>query len=136
MALYDVISGPSGQARDWERFRSLFREGARIIIASSSADGSIEAGREWGIEEFVEAADEYYRKSGFWEREIACRMEIFGNVAHLFSTYESRVESDESEPVSRGINSIQMIRSGDRWTIVSLLFDVERPENPIPGRYL
>lgn len=135
-ALYDVISGPAGEARNWERFRSLFHEGARIKIASSSADGSIEAGREWSVEEFAEAADEYYRKSGFWEREIASRMEIFGNIAHLFSTYESRLESEASEPVSRGINSIQMVRSNERWMIVSLIFDVERPDNPIPGRYL
>lgn len=106
------------------------------MIASSSVDGSIEAGREWSIEEFAEAADEYYRKSGFWEREIACRIEVFGNIAHQFSTYESRFEREESEPVSRGINSIQMIRSANRWLIVNLVFDIERPDTSIPGRYL
>ena len=133
--LYEVISGAAGEARDWNRFRSLFHEGARIVIASSP-DGSIEAGKEWSVEEFAEAADEYYRRNGFWEREIACRMELFGNIAHSFSTYESRVESEESEPVSRGINSIQMIRIADRWTIVTIIFDAEGPEKPIPGKYL
>src|SRR5215216_1186711 len=30
-ALYDVISGPAGKKRDWDRFRSLFAPGARLI---------------------------------------------------------------------------------------------------------
>lgn len=135
-ALYDVISGAAGEARDWDRFRSLFHEGARIVVASASADGSFEAGKEWSIEEFVEAADDYYRRNGFWEREIACRTEHFGNIAHSFSTYESRVGSEESDPVARGINSVQMIWLAERWTIINLIFDVECPEKPIPGKYL
>jgi hypothetical protein len=135
-ALYEVISGPASEERDWERFRSLFFRDARIIIGSSSPDGSIEAGKEWGVEEFVEAAGAHYRENGFWERELASRTEHFGNIAHVFSTYESCRGSEDSDPIGRGINSFQLIRDHDRWLVVSILFDVERPDRQIPEKYL
>jgi hypothetical protein len=135
-ALYDVISGPANEERDWSRFRSLFFGGARIIIASGSPDGRIESGKEWSVDGFVEAAEEYYRQNGFWEREITGKIEQFGNIAHSFSTYESRVGSEESDPIGRGINSIQLIRQANRWWVIAIVFDVERPDRLIPKKYL
>jgi len=34
-AVYDVISGPAGKQRDWDRMRSLFLPGARLISTSA-----------------------------------------------------------------------------------------------------
>ncbi len=42
-ALYDVISGPAGQARDWDRFRSLFHPSARLIPAGKNRQGVVAA---------------------------------------------------------------------------------------------
>ena len=134
-ALYDVISGPAGQDRDWSRFRSLFTDGARLIVGAPGADGRVPA-RNMTVEEYVRSADAFLKRDGFWEREIARRIERYGNVAHVFSTYESRVKTAESAPFSRGINSIQLVTNGQRWWVVTIFWDFERPGNPIPAEYL
>lgn len=85
---------------------------------------------------FIDAARDFYRESAFYEREIARRVERFGNIAHVFSTYESRVGSEDSDPVARGINSVQVVLSRDRWWIAHLVWDVASPGNPIPPEYL
>jgi hypothetical protein len=134
-ALYDVISGPAGQGRDWQRFRSLFAPGARLIVGAPTPDGRVPS-RTMTVEQYVVSADPFLKRDGFWETEIARRMERYGNVAHVFSTYESRVKSAESPPFSRGINSIQLVTNGERWWVVTIFWDFERPGNPIPAEYL
>ena len=134
-ALYEVISGPAGQNRDWNRFRSLFTTGARLIVAAPSREGRVPS-RSMSVEDYVTGADAMLKRDGFWEREIANRVERYGNVAHVFSTYESRRTSPDSAPFSRGINSIQLITNGERWWVATILWDFERPGNPIPPQYL
>lgn len=134
-ALYDVISGAAGQDRDWDRFRSLFTSGARLIVAAPAQNGRVPS-RNMTVEEYVSSADPFLKRDGFWERQIAHRVERYGNVAHVFSTYESRVNSADSPPFSRGINSIQLVTNGERWWVVTILWDFERPGNPIPREYL
>jgi hypothetical protein len=133
-ALYDVISGPAGQARDWARFRNLFAPGARLIPAAPRADGSAPA--VLSPDDYVQRTSEAFLKSGFFEREIARRAEEFGTVAHVFSTYESRRARDEAKPFARGINSIQLMKQAGRWWIVTVMWDQERADNPIPAKYL
>jgi hypothetical protein len=134
-ALYDVISGAAGQDRDWNRFRSLFASGARLIVAAPSQDGRVPS-RNMTVEEYVSSADPFLKRDGFWEREIARRVERYGNVAHVFSTYESSVNRADAPPFSRGINSIQLATNGERWWVVTIFWDFERPGNPIPQQYL
>lgn len=135
-ALYDLISGPADFTRDWTAVRELFHEGARLIVAFTHGDGRTEL-KEWTPESFArEAADDYRARGGMWERELASVVERFGGIAHVWSSYESRQGSPESEPVARGINSVQLIRRDARWWITSLAFDVEQPYNTIPPRYL
>lgn len=134
-ALYDVISGPPGQDRDWDRFRSLFAEQARLIVAAPSREGRVPS-RTMTVEGYVSSADAFLKRDGFWEREIARQTERYGNVTHAFSTYESRVKTADSPPFSRGINSIQLVTDGERWWVVTILWDFERPGNPIPAEYL
>lgn len=135
-AVYDVISGPAEEdrPRDWDRLRSLFLPGARFVLTRWLAPDVEEREelRSWDVEGFIEAARAFYRRSAFFERETARRVERFGAVAHVFSAYESRVGSDESEPVSRGVNSVQAVRHGERWWIAHLVWDVESPSNPMP----
>lgn len=134
-ALYDVISGPPGQDRDWNRFRSLFTADARLIVAAPSREGHVPS-RSMTVEQYTVSADPFLKRDGFWEREIARRTERYGNVTHVFSTYESRVKTADSPPFSRGINSIQLVTNGERWWVVTILWDFERPGNPIPSEYL
>lgn len=134
-ALYDVISGPAGQARDWDRMRSLFVPGARLIPAVAAPDGGASA-RVLDVEGYIGRSRQTLERNGFFEREIARRTERFGNIAHLFSTYESRHAAADPAPFARGINSIQLLKDGDRWWVVTVFWDAERPGLVIPSEYL
>jgi TonB-dependent SusC/RagA subfamily outer membrane receptor len=134
-ALYDVISGPAGQKRDWDRFRSLFVPGARLIPTGVGPDRQARI-RTMTPDEYATRAGAQLEQNGFFEREIARTGETFGSVAHAFSTYESRHAASDEKPFARGINSIQLFNDGTRWWIVSVYWDSERPTNPIPQKYL
>jgi len=135
-ALYDSISGPAELQRDLARFRSLFAEGARLIPVRPAEDGSGATAQVLDVDEFFRIASENFKVAGFFEREIARRTETFGCVTHLFSTYESRRSEQDAEPFARGVNSIQLLRDGARYRVVTIFWDFERPDNPIPPEYL
>jgi len=131
--LYALISGPAEEERDWDAFRELFHPGARLIVAFTHPDGGTET-REWTPWAFARhAADDYRNHGGFWERETCSIVERFGGVAHVWSIFESRRGSEESEPFGRGINSIQLLRCEGRWWISNLVWDLEQPHNRIPS---
>lgn len=139
-AAYDVISGPSGKERNWDRERSLFIPGARLI-PTSKEPGSVERDQDsflqgLDVEGYIERVTPYFAKNGFYEKEIARRTEQFGNIAHVWSTYESRHHIDDPEPFMRGINSIQLLYESNRWWIVTIYWQHESAEFPIPERYL
>ena len=131
-ALYDVISGPPGE-RDWSRFRSLFMSNARLTSAEKSPDGAVRV-RPNSVEDYVRLGGEYFLKNGFFEKPIVSRVQIFGNVAQVFSSYESRHAPGET-PFARGINSFQLAFDGKRWWVVNILWDEERPDNPLPKEF-
>lgn len=135
-ALYDVISGPAGAKRDWDRFRSLFVLNARLIPTRPTPTGGAST-TVWSADDYAATAGASLEKSGFFEREIARKTESYGNIMHAFSTYESRRTGDPAEkPFARGINSIQLLKDGNRWWVVSIFWDAERPGNEIPAQYL
>jgi hypothetical protein len=133
-ALYDVISGPAG-TRNWDRFRSLFIPGARLIPTSLSKTGEATP-RVLTVEEYIQRAGAFFEKEGFYERQVSFRVERFGNIAHVFSTYESRHAKDDAKPFVRGINSIQMVNDGKRWWVVTIFWQGEDEKNPLPAEYL
>jgi len=133
-ALYDVISGPAGQKRDWDRMRSLFVPGARLIPTASREAGAEARVRD--VEAYIAGATATLERNGFFEREIFRKTDVFGNIAHVFSTYESRRTAADPAPFARGINSIQLLKDGDRWWVVTVFWDSERPQNPLPAQYL
>ena len=134
-ALYDVISGPARQKRDWDRFRGLFAPGARLIPAVRLPDGTRTI-RVSTPDDYAAQVDPFFLRDGFFEREISRRMEEFGAIAHVFSTYDSKRAPSDSVPFARGINSIQLMNDGTRWWVVTIFWDSERPDNPLPAKYL
>jgi hypothetical protein len=134
-ALYDVISGPAGKKRDWDRMRSLFVQGGRLIPTGKRASGEV-GSRMMDVEGYIAGSAKFIEENGFFEREIARRTENFGNIAHVFSTYESRHKADDAKPFARGINSIQLMNDGKRWWIVTVFWQGEGPDNPLPQKYL
>lgn len=135
-AVYDVISGPEGGPRDWDRFRSLFVPDARLIPVVVGPEGGTTV-RVLGVDDYVRLADRAMAADGFFEREISRKVERFGKLAHVFSTYESRRDEADPEPFARGINGFQLLDTGDGgWRVVTIYWDAERPDAPIPDTYL
>ena len=131
-ATYDTISGEAG-TRDWARFRSLFADGARLIAIGVTAEGATP--RVMTVDDYARQAGASFEKNAFYEREISRRVEAFGNIAHVFSTYESRRAPGE-KPFARGINSFQLVKDGKGWKVMTILWDAEREGNRIPEKYL
>jgi hypothetical protein len=128
-AVYDVISGPPGAKRDWNRMRSLFTSNARLMPLAPAGL------RSGSIEDYISSSGPMLERDGFFEQEIARRVEQYGDIAHVFSTYHAHRTADG--PVFlRGINSFQLVRHGGRWWVVSIMWQAETPANPIPAKYL
>jgi hypothetical protein len=136
-AAYEVISGPAGQPRDWERERSLFWPGARMIPTAMQAGDNVSkpAPQFLDNEAYIARVEPFFREHGFYETEIARRTEQFGQIAHAWSTYESRHSPEDREPFMRGINSFQLFHDGDRWWIVNIYWQHETAAHPIPEKY-
>jgi hypothetical protein len=134
-AVYDVISGPVGQKRDWNRFRSLFIPGARLIPAGPKREGAGYAARVLNVEEYVARVQNPFNQQGFYETEAARTVEQWGNIAQVFSTYESR-HAPGDLPFQRGINSFQLLNDGQRWWVVTIYWQGETKDVPIPPEFL
>ena len=87
------------------------------------------------VDGFIARVEPYFAEHGFYEKEIARRIEQFGRIAHVLSTYESRHNPDDPEPFMRGINSIQLFYDGARWWIVTIYWQHQSTEHPIPAKY-
>lgn len=135
-AVYDVISGDAGKPRDWDRFRSLFYAGARLIPTGKNAQTGVIGATALSPDDYVKRAEPFFAKEGFFEIEKARRVEIYGNIAHVFSTYESRHAANDKSPFARGINSFQLLNDGKRWWVVTIYWQAETPDNKIPEKYL
>jgi len=135
LRLYALISGPRDETRAWDEVASLFHPDAILRSELTLGDGSHQSG-SWTVAEFCDAAESEYAKAGFWEREVAARAECFENIAQVWTTYESRVGSQESEPVNRGVNAVQLLRQGGEWRITSIVFQIERGTEGVPAKYL
>jgi hypothetical protein len=125
-SVYGVISGPIGQQRDWAKMRSLFTPDARLAAISSKGV------RGGGVEDYIKSSGPLLTESGFSEREFNRRIEVYGNLAHAWSSYEG-VSADGKIKV-RGINSFQLVRQADgSWKVFTILWQPETPTFPLPA---
>lgn len=130
-----MISGAAGEPRNWDRFQSLFLKEARFV--TSKGVGKRYATLVMTPRQYMDFNKKYFERGGYFERQISHKVDQFGHIAHVFSTYESRRKVDDTKPYSRGINSIQLLNTSARWWIVTVMWDSERPDgSPIPRQYL
>jgi hypothetical protein len=135
-AIYDVISGPAG-GRDWDRERSLFLSGARLVPTRPLPEGGA-AADVFDVEGYIASRTPIFAAQDVWETEIGRQVFVFGNFAHVLSSYELRRSSPAGGelPAVRGVNSIQLFNDGRRWWITSVTWDNERPGVAIPESLL
>jgi len=121
-ASYDAISGPAGQPRDWNRFRSLYAPGARLMPVIGGETPHV---RVLSPEEYIQRVEPIFATESFWERETGRQVESFGRIAHVVSHYES-LRDPHGAPFETGTNSMQLFNDGGRWWIVSVLWNTAR----------
>lgn len=129
-AMYNVISGPAGQ-RDWARFKNLFSAKAEMgAIFKNKEDKVIY--RSFTPDDYIKNNDPYFLKNAFIEKEIHRTTNTYGQLVNIFTTYEfeSGVEK------ARGINSLQLVYTANRWWIVSLIWLEETDDNKLPKEFL
>jgi hypothetical protein len=133
-ASYETISGSVGAPRQWGRDRTLFVPSVRYISLSRNKAGEVKA-QTSDYQEYLDESDDFLVKQGFTEVELGRKIERFGNVATVLSSYEGKVQST-GKVATRGVNIFSLYFDGKRWWIQTMSWDEEGPENPIPAELL
>lgn len=132
-AVYDALSG---KRPNWERMTALFHPEARLVPPARDNNPITPITFDQYRERTEKHLGTLAPDQGFYERGVAHKIESFGNIAHVWSTYESRRKPDDVQPFTRGINSFQFVHENNRWWVLTILWDAERADNPIPPKYL
>jgi hypothetical protein len=138
-ALYESVSHAEEAQPDWKRMRDIFLQVGMLIppkrpqedlFTVLDVDNFEERTKKWMADAKAKG-----QPTSFYETEVSRKTDCFGNVCQIFSTYASRHAPGDEKPFMRGINSIQLVKDGQRWWIASVIWDTERPDNPIPAQY-
>ena len=123
--MYAMISGPAGP-RDWSRQANCFLPEARQVrtfVDEQGRPGML----SMTLEEYERNVTPFFAANNFFEVEIARRIDVFGNMAHVWSAYEARTSPNDADVERRGINSIQLFRHPELgWRIIHMIWDNER----------
>ncbi|MFY9550676.1 MAG: hypothetical protein WAU32_05945 [Thermoanaerobaculia bacterium] len=138
-ALYASVShGPDAEP-DWKRMREIFLPVGQLIPPKRPQEDRFTVLDVDGFQERVRkgaaAAKAKGEPTAFYEKEVARKTDCFGNVCQVFSTYEARRDPSDAKPFVSGINSIQLVKDESGWHVASVVWDTERPDNPIPAPY-
>ncbi|RYU90116.1 hypothetical protein EWM62_11275 [Mucilaginibacter terrigena] len=133
-AFYDVVTVKKGEMPSFERDSLLHIAGAKVGSAGVDKQGK-QHFNLMPLKEYHRLSDGYLAKDGFYEKEISRKVQKFGSIYHVWSTYESRLTA--TSPVfARGINSIELFYDGTRFWLLGWFYDEERKDNPLPAEYL
>jgi hypothetical protein len=128
--LYAVISFEEGDDPNWQGLRAIFSPHARITRITP--EGTDHMDRE-GFLAMTRNLLEVGAYTSFYEFEVGRNVERFGGMAQVWSRYETRRNRDAQAALGRGVNSIQLIRDGETWRVLGLLWD-ETEETSGKGR--
>ena len=127
-ALYAIVSGPANAAKDWARLQRLHAPGALITPTQHAPAGFAAAPQS--LAQFIELNERIFAARGFYERGISQRLERFGHIAHVWSSYETR-EQPGGPVQARGLNSFQLLNDGQRWCVLSATWETDIAEHPL-----
>lgn len=133
-SLYSVISGPAGQKRDWTAFRGLFADQAqmRVVLKRQGKSRLVLITPD----DYVAKSGPYLEKNGFFEKEVKRKAMVYGDMATVWSTYESRNKPEDEKPFERGINTLTLAQVDGVWKIISIAWTGESDAGPIPAEFL
>jgi hypothetical protein len=132
VAIYDEVSGTSGDTPDWERVRSNFDDNAVIVLRATR-----EETRLMNVDAFIQDFVDFYDRiepasQGFKETVVSIQALEFGNIAHCLVVYEAAILGSERPP-QRGLDSWHLMKRDGRWWVVSVINESESVAGPIPA---
>ncbi|MEO6556685.1 MAG: hypothetical protein ABIN92_04165 [Ferruginibacter sp.] len=133
-AYYDVVTVKKGEKVSFERDSVLHIPNAIVGITQKDKYGKAIL-KMISLRQFHNASDAFIEQDGFNEHELARKVENFGSIYQVWSTYETRNIST-GPLLERGINSIQLYHDGKRFWIISWIAEDETKQQPIPEKYL
>ena len=128
-ALDAAITGPAD--KDRACMKALLIPEARLMFVSLGTDGAPTC-RIATLDDWI-ARIKAGGHAVLEEKQLKFRIERYGNIAHLWSSYT--LQSD-GKPVARGINSIQAIKEAGGWRVTGILVQAESATAPLPKEYL
>ncbi|MBK7434072.1 MAG: hypothetical protein IPI66_09355 [Chitinophagaceae bacterium] len=133
-AYYEVVSVKKGEKISYPRDSALHAPKALVGLPARTKEGKFYM-KLVSLKEYHLMSDAGLEKDGFDEKEISRKVESFGAMYHVWSTYESRNVAD-GPLIDRGINSIELYFDGTRFWITSWSFENESKDQKIPLKYL
>lgn len=133
-AYYDVVTVKKGGKISFERDSLQHLPNVKVGWVTHTPNGST-GFKLATLKEYHQHADASLEREGFYEHEISRKVEHFGGIYHVWSTYESR-NSPNGKVIARGINSVELYFDGKRFWILGWFFDGESKANPLPAKYL
>ncbi|KUG07366.1 nuclear transport factor 2 family protein [Solirubrum puertoriconensis] len=130
--LYDCISFGPGKRPNFRLMRRIFLPQAHLINANGTQPQLLT------LDAFINSIEANLNAgkfTAFEETEVKHTTEVFGKVAHRFSTYEARFTPGSVEPDIVGINSIQFVHADGRWQVSSIAWNDQTPERTLPEQY-
>src|SRR5712672_4115468 len=128
-AIDAAITGPAD--KDRACMKALLIPEARMMFVSLGADGAptyaLQTLDDWIAR--VKARGHVMLE----EKQLKFHIERYGNIAHLWSSYAL---SSDGKQVSRGINSIQVIKEAGGWRVTGIMVQAESATAPLPKQYL
>jgi hypothetical protein len=128
-ALDAAITGPAD--KDRACMKALLVPEARLMFLSIAVDGAssykLETFDDWSAR--VKARGHAMLE----EKQLKSRIERYGNIAHVWSSYTLR---SDGKQIARGINSIQAIKEAGGWRLTSIMAQAESVSAPLPKEYL
>lgn len=140
-AAYSTMIREPGENFGWDTFRHVFHPSAMLYPNPEQTGGALRILSRDGfiawVDSLVAANDPIGSEldKGFAEEQIWSEVHRYGDVAHVFSTYQKHYHG-ENEILGRGINSFQLVYRDGRWWIVSVVWDEENGAGPIPSMYM
>lgn len=129
---YALISFDEGSTPDYEALKSVFMPQATFY--NFAADSL----RFQFLDEFVagfKGAIDAGSLMAFKEVELGGKTEYFGKVGHRMSAYGSYINGSE-EILAKGVNSFQVLKVDGKWLVNSIIWDIEKMDQPIPDKFL
>ena len=121
--LYAVISFEEGDEPNWKGLQEVFSKHARITRVTPEGTDHMDVSNFVAMTRNLVDVGVY---TSFYEFEVGRNVERFGDIAQVWSEYETRRNRNAKDALGRGVNSIQLIREDDAWRVLGLLWDETR----------